>query len=235
MKADWDDAPDHIKRKTSKFPIGIASLTAICLIGGILIMADRNGWVEYAQNLANPPQPANQQHIAANRPAETRHSTPTPSPEDTFWEQVGNERQQSSAANTNSAVRQTSFNDSNYRPRPAVNTMPPPAQQHYAQAQTRPALGQQQGLNGSNRVRLTWQDGRREKSFWWEGPYRWSNSVINYDALCKSENFPRKGSIEYRACRRAAKDYLRNECRSGRSKTQEMRRVYCHAENAFRH
>lgn len=225
MKADWDDAPDHIKRK-KKLPIGIAGVTAACLIGGILFMADRNGWVEYARNLANPPQPASQ--TATSSSAETRYSPTTPTPEDTFWEQVGNERQQPSVANTNSAVRQTSFNDSNYRPRTDINTIQGPRASASMQKQITP-----QGLNGrSKTITVRWRDARGRTTRW-QTSFTYQNSRIDNNSFCRNY---RAGSIDYRTCRKGAKEWLKERCLSNNNGvTTEWRRMYCHAESSFRH
>lgn len=207
MKMDWGDAPEHIKNK-KKPSGGMTAVTLIALVGGILFMANRNGWVDYAKNLAAPP---------IHSPEQITQPPKTESPQ---------------IAEATSGIRQTSFNDTNYRPKPIVNTIPPPPAQ-YVQAR-RDNNVRARGLTGSNRTTLRWEDNRQNR-FWWEGPYRWSNGILSYDDLCRSNRFPIKGSIEYRGCRRAAKDYLRTECRAGRSKAQEMRRVYCQAESAFRH
>lgn len=222
MKAERDDAPKHVKHKR-KSPIRRAGIAAAGLIAGILFMADRNGWVNYAKHMVNPPSPSDYQTAATSPRIEKPPATLQPaSPKAEEVPQKSTE--------TVPAIKQTSFNDSNYRPSTTINTMPPPAPK-YAQARSQPRSSRQpQGLNGSHTVRLTWGNGS-----WWQGTYRWSNSIINYDDLCRSSNYPRKGSIEYRTCRREAKTYLRDECRAGRSKSLELRRVYCHAENAFRH
>lgn len=210
MKVDWDDAPEHIKNK-KKPSGGVTAVTVIALVCGILFMANQNGWVDYAKDLTASP---------IHRPEQVIPPPKTESP------------QQDPPAEATPSIRQTSFNDTNYRPKPIVNTIPPPPAR-YVQAR-RDSNVRARGLTGSNRTTLRWEDNRQNR-FWWEGPYSWSNGILNYDDLCRSNSFPRKGSIEYRGCRRAAKDYLRTECRAGRSKAQEMRRVYCQAENAFRH
>jgi len=231
MKADWDDAPDHIKLKKRKFPIGIAGITAIGLIGGVIFMADRNGWADFAQGLIAPSQAVSQQQTASTQPATAQHQPATPSPEDTFWEQISSERQQLSV--TNPAVRQTSFNDSNYRPRTNINTIQSPPRQYAqtsAQSQSAP---RQKGLNGRIQVTLQWEETRGNRTHRWTGYYRFQDSKIIYDDLCSgSARYP-AGSIEYRDCRKVAKTYLRNQCRS--QSDARYRAMYCFAESSFRH
>lgn len=228
MKADKDDAPAHITRNR-RSPLGRAAITLIILAAAILYMADRNGWVDYAKDRFT------EQPLISVRTPIDPPPTPTPSSaaaEDPFWQNAEADRRKAPAP-AEPPRRQTSFNDDNYQPKRIINTMPPSPRQY---TQTRPArtATQSSGLSGNNRTRLTWQD-NRQNGFWWEGTYQWRDNVLKYDDLCRSARFPRKGSIEYRGCRRAAKAYLRNECRAGRNKSQELRWVYCHAEDAFRH
>ena len=231
MKANRDDAPEHIKNKR-KSPIGAAGITAVGLILGILFMAERNGWMDFAKHMIKPPGQNQQITSTATLPI-SNTPNPNPKPEDLFWQNVEAEKQKQPAP-SQPPVRQTSFNDSNYRPKTVINTIQPPPRQ-YAQARSQPVPNrQQQTLNGRRETILRWE-GTRNDHYWWKGQYRWNNNIINYDDLCRSSNFPKKGSIEYRGCRRAAKEYLRDECRAGRNKSQELRRVYCHAEDAFRH
>lgn len=226
MKANRDDAPKHITRNR-KSPIGRTGITVIVLVAGILFMADRNGWIDYVKARFTD-QPLVEVQTTPVDPVSVRN---TPSAEDLFWQKVEAEKQRTPAP-SEPAVRQTSFNDSNYQPKRMVNTMPPPPRQ-YAQAQNRSnSSRQQQGLNGRRNVTLRWED-NRQKRFWWSGTYRWSDNQIMTDDLCaRSSNYP-KGSIGYRACRKAAKEYLRNQCRS--QSDQRYRTMYCHADSGFRH
>lgn len=226
MKADRDDAPEHVTRNR-RLQIGRTGITLIALVAGTLFMADRNGWIDYAKARLKG-QPLVEVQTTPADPVSARN---TPSAEDLFGQKVEDEKQKTPAP-SEPAVRQTSFNDSNYQPKRIINTMPPPSQQ-YAQARnTSNSSRQQQGLNGRREVTLRWED-NRQKRFWWRGNYRWNDNQIMTDDLCaRSSNYP-KGSIGYRACRKAAKEYLGNQCRS--QTEQRYRAMYCHADSGFRH
>lgn len=227
MKADWDDAPNRYRSGKRKLPISITVIVVAGLIAGICYMSERNGWTDYLKQRLNAvairyqPQPT---------PITRPNKLNQPAPENGSWPVLDQDKL---IKNEQHAARQTVFNDSNYRPRADINTIPGLTQ--HAQTNTRPAASRQpQGLSGSRQVRLRWQDARRNK-YEWLGEYRWQNNQISYNDLCTRPIRHRKGSIEYRACRKAAKTYLRDQCRAGRDKSQAMRRIYCRAENAFRH
>jgi len=227
VKADWDDAPRHIRKGKRKLPTGISAILAVVLVAGIFYMADRNGWGNYLKHQLTPPN-------ARYHPPLPTVSSPAaphqPAPEDTFWNNVERNKQVEA---DRTASRQTVFNDANYSPRTDINTIQSPHRQG-THASGRVATSRQQVLNGARQVTLRWEDARRNR-YDWRGEYRWRDSQIVYDDLCASPSPHRKGSIEYRACRKAAKVYLRDQCRAGWAKNQAMRRMYCHAESTFRH
>ena len=227
MKADWDDAPRHIRKGKRKVPIGVSAILAVVLVAGIFYMADRNGWGNYLKHQLNPSSVHYQPPAPAASPTV---SPPQSTPEDTFWSSIEQSKQVES---DRLASRQTVFNDANYRPRTDINTIQS-LPQRGTQASGRVSTSRQQGLNGARHVMLKWEDTRR-RQYTWRGEYRWRESQIIYDDLCTRPPLHRKGSIEYRACRKAAKVYLRDQCRAGWDKSQTVRRMYCHAENAFRH
>lgn len=233
LKPSIDDAPTRVLKRKNKNKIGISTLLAVCLVGGTLYMGERNGWVDYLKQQVTPPTASLKEASApaqvaapapAPAPAPSKSSTHQPSDEAIFWQNVEKERR----AEQTRGERQTVFNDSNYQARTNINTLQAPRQTlPTAQRQQR----QPQGLNGSNRTRIEWED-TRGKRYWWRGTYRWQNSRIEYDDFCVADVYPR-GSIEYRACRRSARDYLQAKCRN--ENRQQYRNMYCHAEVAFVH
>src|SRR5690606_35388172 len=106
MKVDWDDAPEHIKNK-KKPSGGVTAVTVIALVCGILFMANRNGWIDYAKDLTASP---------IHRPEQVIHPPKTESPQ--IAEIVESYPTREPPAEATSGIRQTSFNDTNYRPKP---------------------------------------------------------------------------------------------------------------------
>lgn len=119
------------------------------------------------------------------------------------------------------APRQTSFNDSNYRPRTDVNTIQAPKPVQYAANNS--THSSQQASRRSNSASWTWVGADRKSQpiyIHWMTSDGW----IEFDTVCQNH---RRGSIEYRDCRKAAKEYFRHRCRT------ENRRAFCLAENRY--
>ncbi|WP_341706632.1 hypothetical protein [Halopseudomonas sp.] len=131
---------------------------------------------------------------------------------------------------SSSGGRQTSFSDDNYVPRRDVNVMESRHVREYAQAQpSRPAPSRPRGLNGSGTVTVTWEDARRRVSRW-PTSYTYRNSIIDTASFCSNY---RRGSIEYRTCRKGAKAWLGQRCGNGNRVGDERQRMYCHAHSGF--
>lgn len=129
-----------------------------------------------------------------------------------------------------SAGRQTSFSDDNYVPRRDVNVMESQHVREYAQVQPQRAeRPRQRGLNGSGVAHFRWEDARRRITRW-QTTYTFQNSRIDTTSFCSNY---RRGSIEYRTCRKGAKQWLGEQCGSGTRVADERRRMYCHAHSGF--
>lgn len=118
----------------------------------------------------------------------------------------------------NSQERQTVFNDQNYRPRTDINTMESVRPVQYA-ANTRSQNSQ--AVRKNNYDHWTWTYANRDKNrirIEWETVNGW----IDTTTVCHQE---RKGSIEYRDCRKAAKEYFAHRCKT------ENRKAFCHAQS----
>ena len=106
--------------------------------------------------------------------------------------------------------KQTVFNDSNYVPRGAINSMAPPVLTAYSQ----PQRVQQRSQSQTRFVRSAkweWDQGHDKKKVW--GRFEWVEvgGSIEWGSVC--QNY-RKGSIIYRDCRKGAKVSLINMCGS---------------------
>lgn len=216
MRADPSDSPRRMTRRDRKLAVGFT--IAAALVASLVYLAEQHEWLGKKTTA---------------RPA-FDHEQPTPiqsspSSEDISWHSV---EQQNQIDMDKQAERQTVFNDENYKPRPIVNSVPPPQiTPQQPRAHRRPVTA---GLNGQRATTISWTTARRKTSHY-VVRYRWTNFMINRKDFCVLDFAHKKGSIKYRECRKAAKVYLREECRAGRNKAQEMRRMYCLADNAFRH
>jgi len=130
--------------------------------------------------------------------------------------------------------RQTSFNDSNYTPKQPASTYTPPA---ISQAATAPATNVRRPRTVS-RERTTrsiksWNGGTNYLAEWVA-----VNNYIDGTSVCRNH---RRGSIDYRECRKAAKQHFHEQCQLWRARydsdrkemSDRMKTRYCGAASNF--
>lgn len=118
--------------------------------------------------------------------------------------------------------RQTEFNDRNYQPSSQVNTSKPVI----PVTPTRPKPERNRRVIQSNLERVKWSNARGGQTEY-RVYYEYDNSTITFASVCSNY---RKGSIDYRNCRKAGKQWFGERCNTSNS----AGRMYCHADNAFR-
>ena len=122
-------------------------------------------------------------------------------------------------ANDAKPARQTEFNDHNYRPSRQINisrsVTPTP--------RTRSEPQQRRIQSATEQVKWTNASGLETQ---YELYYEYDDTYITFASVCSNY---RKGSINYRNCRKAAKQWFGSKCNNGSSNG----RMYCHARNAF--
>jgi hypothetical protein len=114
--------------------------------------------------------------------------------------------------------RQTSFDNTNYRPPASVNVIQPPTESYWPGADApRYASREQQVRHDA----WAWESANHERQ---HGRFEWieRDGAINYSSVC--QNY-RKGSIIYRDCRKGAKQAFARLCSSYKPA--------CHAANNF--
>lgn len=132
--------------------------------------------------------------------------------------------------------RQTVFNDNNYAPKQPVNTYkaaPAPAVQQIASAE-RPRQ-QQRSVQRERTSRWikSWNGGTNYLAEWIS-----VNNHIDGTTVCANH---KRGSIDYRECRKAAKQHYHEECRTWRARydndrkdrSDKLRERYCVAASSF--
>ncbi|UUD65146.1 hypothetical protein D16iCDA_05590 [Pseudomonas seleniipraecipitans] len=131
--------------------------------------------------------------------------------------------------------RQTVFNDNNYAPKQPVNTYKPtpaPVQQIASVEQPRQQQRTVQRERTSRWIK-NWNGGTNYLAEWIS-----VNNHIDGTTVCANH---KRGSIDYRECRKAAKQHYHEECRTWRSRYSEdrkdrsdrMRERYCGAASGF--
>lgn len=120
--------------------------------------------------------------------------------------------------------RQTEFSDRNYQPSRQINTSAPalPATTRIQ----RPSAERNSQRTHHNTESIKWTSGRGTETLY-RVYYEYDNTRITFASVCSNY---RKGSIDYRNCRKAAKQWFGERCNTSHS----AGRMYCHADNAFR-
>ncbi|SIR05849.1 hypothetical protein SAMN05878282_1165 [Aquipseudomonas alcaligenes] len=213
MRADWDDAPSYLsKRKTdSGLLIGVVIGCAITALG--LYVSSR---------FMPEEQPEQAIAVTQQEPAPIyeeveppQYSAPTPS--EKFWQDQKRREEQR---------RQAAYNESNYTPRGADNVV--------STEGIRQSSAYQNNRSGSSQSseRTIDHEGQWIPKWGGGGSYfaKWTaiNNQIDGRTVCANH---KRGSIDYRECRKAAKQWFHNQCRLESSEQQKQR--YCSAASRF--
>jgi len=248
MRSDWDDAPEYLRnrKKPSSWRflailgIGSAVLSALAFTFGKPVVLDVNQIKQgihvgskpwFNQEPEQPMQPASQPSVASyNAPAAVL--TPAPQQRPLTQEEI-----EWFEARTAVAVqsRQTSFNDDNYTPKQPASIYTPPAAHRIAAAT--PSTSAPRSRSVSREHTSKWIKG-------WNGGIdylaEWVsvNNYIDGTSVCANH---RRGSIDYRECRKAAKQHYHEECRTWRARydndrkdnSNKLKDRYCVAASSF--
>jgi len=248
MRSDWDDAPGYLRNRKKPSPwrflailgIGSAVLSALAFTFGKPVVLDINqikqgihvgGKPWFNQEPAQPIQPVSQPAVASyEAPAAAQEST-------RGQRQLSQEEIEWFEERTAAAVqaRQTSFSDDNYTPKQPANTYTPPAVHRVAAATSTTSAPRSRSVNRERTS--TWIKG-------WNGGINYRadwvsvNNYIDGSSVCANH---RRGSIDYRECRKAAKQHFHEQCRAWRARfdsdrkdhSDRMKTRYCGAASSF--
>jgi hypothetical protein len=232
MKAEWDEAPSRLKGKKWRIPPFKVSLFAAVLVFGVTdYLAKEHGWMYGWIKKAFPSKVTTERTTTTT--VEISDAENLPTAEEFFWQNIEQERAAKELGQPPQQARQTVFNDNNYKPRTDINTMesrqiavasynkaPPPQARRESSSQ----------INGTSNVTLKWRDARGRESQW-PTTYSYRNSQIDNGSFCRNYG---SGSIDYRTCRKAAKEWLNEQCGNGNRVQGDWQRMYCLANNGFR-
>lgn len=228
MKADKDDAPEYLRRKRSqnlgKWALSIA--LGLALSGLALHMAG-------SKLLFLPQSQANQLSYPENSTRISNYNAlekqPQKTSEELFWESVN-------ARNKSNQPKQTAYDDSNYTPTGAVNVV------------SMEAIRQSNGYRNPSTSRKKKTTNRIQHTGAWVN--KWSGGARYYAEWVVIENYientsvcanQKRGSIDYRECRKGAKQFFKEQCRAWekkwqndrKNKNEQIRIRYCSAANSF--
>ncbi|HHN4429524.1 TPA: hypothetical protein ACRN2M_006374, partial [Pseudomonas aeruginosa] len=174
-------------------------------------------------------QPPNLEKPAPSPNENTPKNQPQKTSEELFWESVN-------ARNQQNQPKQNFYDDSNYTPKKPANTYTPPATHR---ATSSPQQTQQRQTRQVSRERTSkwiksWNGGTNYLAEWLS-----VNNYIDSTSVCANH---RRGSIDYRECRKAAKQHFHEQCRIWRARydndrktnSDRMKTRYCTAASSFR-
>ena len=249
MKSDWDDAPDYIRNNKKRSPrrtfviLGIGSaitwglialfakpividvnqLKQAIRVGGQPIFSEQP-----AQTYSEPLQ-AIQEAPAPFEPA-PQVVQPPPSKADIEWMEAAKELAVQRAQNA--------YNDNNYTPKQPQNTYSPPViQPAYQQVAANESTSQPQERRATREKEGRWIDK-------WSGGARYYaewlviDNYIDGGSVCANH---KRGSIDFRECRKGAKQFFKEQCREWDQRYQSdrkdwsdrMKQRYCSAGSNF--
>ncbi|MBL4833721.1 MAG: hypothetical protein JKY26_07065 [Pseudomonas sp.] len=166
-----------------------------------------------------------------NGATDSGSARPQRTAEAAFWEQVERDRKQASTKappkrEHESTRRQTSFDETNYAPPKQVNII----QSVPVRSTDGSAGGDREALTGSKTATVRWEDARGNRSSW-KTRFEYRAGRIDNSSFCLNIG---KGSIPYRECRKGARKWLKEQCRSDRRIEEEWRQMYCQAHGSYR-
>ncbi|WP_312381310.1 hypothetical protein [Stutzerimonas balearica] len=244
MRSDWDDVPEYLRNRKKPSPwrflaflgLGSAVISALALTFGKQLTLDINqikqgihvaGKPWFNQAPTQPTQPASQPSVAI-------YEAPTAEPSfEPHQRQLSKEEIEwfNKAKADALERRQTSFNDDNYTPKQPASTYSPPAIQRIATPSSqRPRTVRRERT--VTRIK-SWNGGTTYLAQWIS-----VNNYIDGTTVCANH---RRGSIDYRECRKAAKQYFHEQCRAWRARfdsdrkdhSDRMKTRYCGAASSF--
>lgn len=251
MKTDWDDAPDYLRSKKKSGPWRIVAIlgVGVAITWGVIAMFAKPivinvDQLKQAIHVDGKPlfsqQPAPQSFNEPEPPASLldifepgtvqihQQAIADPQPQVSIvWEDEEKERAIASSQNV--------FNDKNYTPKQPASTYTPPANHRTAQApqQTQQRQTKQVSRERTSKWIKSWNGGTSYLAEWLS-----VNNYIDGTSVCVNH---RRGSIDYRECRKAAKQHFHEQCRTWRARydsdrkknSDRMRMRYCSAASSF--
>lgn len=230
MRSDWDDAPDYLKARNRRSDVGrflVAGVLGLCVTGlamyvmSISIM--RRQSAESVPAVIEAPRSSGEnQRVVMDEPIKPAERTS----EALFWSDLDVGK---------APAKQTDFNDSNYVPRQPQNIVSTEALRNSE------AYRRQASAPATKTVRVE-HDAQWVDKWSGGGSYlaEWAsiNNRIDSTSVCANH---KRGSIDYRECRKGAKQFFKAQCRAWDEKYEDagsdwsyrMRERYCSAASSF--
>lgn len=228
MKADWEDAPQHLKRNRQSAGKWVAAITigAAFTVLAAYVADYKLPFPPELPFTQAPPAETYSPKYEFNEPT----GQPAKTPEQLFWDDV-NERNRQQVQ-----PKQTVYNETNYAPKGATNVVDMDAVRQ-SEAYRNPTATSSRSFRNSTEQSGAWVDK------WSGGAHYYAewmvlNNYIDNTSVCANH---KRGSIDYRECRKGAKQFFKEECRSWEGRwennqkpnSDHMKQRYCTAASSF--
>lgn len=252
MKTDWDDAPDYLRTKKKPGPWRMVAILGVgsAITWGVIALFAKPIVINVdqlkqairvdgkpllsphatPQRYSEPEEPIRLPSIPIDPPAHQVAYQPDNQPQPHASIQWTDKEMERAIASSRNA-----FSDKNYTPKQPASTYTPPATHRIAQA---PQQAQQRQTKQVSRERTSrwiksWNGGTNYLAEWLS-----VNNYIDGTSVCANH---RRGSIDYRECRKAAKQHFHEECKTWRARydrdrktsSDRMKTRYCSAASSF--
>ena len=231
MRADRDDAPYHLRSSKAAGSIGkwlIFGLIGTSITVGLLYLAGAR--ITFLQSATPVAQTEHPQDDYSSLPSFEEPDPTQQTAEEMFWSSVKQREEEQKAR-----IKQTDYNDHNYTPRQPDNvvSMEGVRQSSAYQQPTQQTTTSRRTIEKHGEWIDKWSGGARYYATW-----TIVNNYIDGGSVCSNH---RRGSIDYRECRKGAKQFFKDECRvwgerwqSDREpRSDRMKQRYCSAASSF--
>lgn len=246
MKSDWDDAPDYLRSKKKPGPWRMVAILGVgsAITWGVIAMFAKPIVINVDQlkqaihvdgkplfSQKQTPQP----HSEPEEPIRLPSIPIDPPAQRVAYESVKQPQPYASIQWSKDDKSPKYEFSNNYTPKQQINTYTPPATHRIAQApqQTQKRQAKQVRNERTSKWIKGWDGGKNYKVEWLS-----VNNYIDGTSVCANH---RRGSIDYRECRKAAKQHFHEECRTWRARydsdrktsSDRMKTRYCSAASSF--
>lgn len=252
MKSNWDDAPDYLRSKKKPGPWRMAAILGVgsAITWGVIALFAKPIVIDVDQlkqaiHVDGKPlfsqQPAPQPYSEPEEPISLPSIPIDPPAQQVAYEPVSQTQPYASMEWTEEekaraiASSRNVFSDKNYTPKQPASTYTPPATHRIAQApqQTQQRQSKQVSREHTSKWIKSWNGGTNYLAEWLS-----VNNYIDGTSVCANH---RRGSIDYRECRKAAKQHFHEECKTWRARydsdrktsSDRMKTRYCSAASSF--
>lgn len=246
MKSDWDDAPDYLRSKKKSAPWRMVAILGVgsAITWGVIAMFAKPIVIDVDQlkqairvdgKPLLSPQPAPQPYSEPEEPIRLPSIPIDPPAQRVAYEPVSQPQPYASIQWSKDDKSPKYEFSNNYTPKQQINTYTPPATHRIAQApqQTQQRQTRQVSRERTSKWIKSWNGGTNYLAEWLS-----VNNYIDSTSVCANH---RRGSIDYRECRKAAKQHFHEECRTWRARydgdrkdhSDRMKTRYCSAASGF--